>query len=214
MSLRDGAYLGFVRWILMAVTCMLISYHRDRGMHRRGSQRDRDWNDLTTGQVMLTDVYCRTLSFVHNLLYHQSIYDCVQETVKGGPIHIPSQNQEMRGSLDLQLRFSLLLPIPPSQTCANMPQLNVVLGSWEAMSRGCRRLTEGGTPSVQLGMDISISDELRHFGDVVARVNSYSISHWLSKTDLDRVVTLVCECSQIWERRHLSLLGESPCNTT
>lgn len=81
---------------------MLRSYHRDTGMHRRDSQRDRDWNDLTTDQVMLTDVYCRTLSFVHN---HQSIYDCVQETLKSGPVHIPLQNQEMRGSLDPQLRF-------------------------------------------------------------------------------------------------------------
>lgn len=38
-------------------------------MHRRDSQRDTDWNDSTTDQVMLTDVYCRRLSFVHNLLY-------------------------------------------------------------------------------------------------------------------------------------------------
>lgn len=43
------------------------------------------------------------------------------------------------------------------------------------MSIGCRRLIEGGTPSVQLGVDIGISDELRHFGDVVARINPCSI---------------------------------------
>ena len=70
------------------------------------------------------------------------------------------------------------------------------------MSRGCRKLTEGGTPSIQLGVDISISDELRHFGDVVSRVNPYSIIKPMKslafQDNLDRVVSLARDWCQIW----------------